>query len=286
MGLPEPRPTTRSAGEAQIGGRVRHSRRGHFAAATPATIGTVIDAVREIVSLIHRPRGTDVDNGARSPRGLLTLTLYALLAGCIPYTVGSTARTVAPGERTSSVSTYLILNGMEDLSDSTASRTASLIGVDNEIRFGLDRRSDVGVRVPNLSGIVLTYKRRLDAVPTDEAGSPRGYVVALMPGLGFVNFGEHAHFELTMLASAPQDQRLLPYGGMRVMQVLPLSSTAVRDTPTAGVFAGLRIGTADQGVSPELGIYYDRSALDLRSSTVIVVPSLTVQGVSLRDLLF
>ena len=223
---------------------------------------------------------------SRHPYGLLPLTLCALLTGCIPYAVGSTAQTVAPGERITSVSTYLIVNGVEDLSDSTVSQRTSLIGADNEFRFGLDRRSDVGVRVPNLSGLVLTYKRRVDAVTTDSAAWTRDYAVALMPGLGFVNFGEHAHFELTLLASAARQPTLLPYGGIRVMQVLPLSSTAVRDTPTAGAFAGMRIGTADQGVSPEIGVYYDRSALHIRSSTFIIVPSLTVQGVSLRDLLF
>jgi hypothetical protein len=214
------------------------------------------------------------------------LSLCTLLGGCIPYAVGSTAQTVTPGERTTSVSTYLILNGVEDLSDSTASRSSSLIGADNELRFGLTPRSDIGVRVPNLSGIVLNYKRRIDSETSDSAGAKGGYSVALMPGLGFVNFGEHAHFELTLLASAPPQQTVLPYGGIRAMQVFPLSSTAIHDTPTLGAFVGLRIGTAEQGVSPELGVFYDRSALDLRSSTFIVVPSLTLQGVTLRDLFF
>lgn len=246
------------------------------------TCSTDTDASR----LSLQPWSYGVPHQPRYPSGLLVLSLYTLLGGCIPYAVGSTAQTVGPGDRTSSVSTYLILNGVEDLSDSTAARSGSLLGADNELRFGLTSRSDVGVRVPNLSGIVLTYKRRIDGLTTDSADAKDGYYVALQPGLGFVNFGEHAHFELTLLASAPPQQPVLPYGGIRAMQVLPLSSTAIYDTPTIGGFVGIRIGTADQGVSPEVGVFYDRSALELRSSTFIVVPSLTVQGVSFRDLFF
>ena len=40
------------------------------------------------------------------------------------------------------------------------------------------------------------------------------------------------------------------------MQVAPLGYRAVHDTPTAGGFLGLRIGSPDFGVSPEVGVYY------------------------------
>lgn len=199
-------------------------------------------------------------------RILVALLACTLLSACLPYAVGSTPQTVAPGERTSNVLTYIIPQGVEDMTDSSTTRTQTLVGIDNEIRFGLSPRSDVGVRVPNLSGIVVTYKQRIDR--TEElAEDGGGLYVAVMPGVGFVNIGQHAHEELTLLASAAAPRTVLPYGGVRGMQVIPLSSEAVSDSPTLGGFAGVRIGTQVQAVSPELGFYYDRSALNLRSST-------------------
>jgi hypothetical protein len=60
--------------------------------------------------------------------------------------------------------------------------------------------------------------------------------------------------------------------------VAPLSSSAPSDSPTAGGFLGLRIGTEQLGVSPEVGVYYDRSALEVRSRDVIVVLALVIHG--------
>jgi len=61
------------------------------------------------------------------------------------------------------------------------------------------------------------------------------------------------------------------------MQVAPISSGAVSDSPTAGVFAGVTIGDWLVSVRPELGVFYDRSALKLRQSNFIIVPALTLQ---------
>jgi hypothetical protein len=109
-----------------------------------------------------------------------------------------------------------------------------------------------------------------------------------MPGFGFVNFASHAHFEATLLVSgyepmgaATRVERsplFVPYGGLRVMQVAPLSPDAVHDTPTAGGFLGLRIGSPEFGVSPEVGVFYDHSALGVRKGNVVVVPSLNFHG--------
>ncbi len=61
------------------------------------------------------------------------------------------------------------------------------------------------------------------------------------------------------------------------MHVIPISSGAVRDTPTAGVFGGLKLRISERlSMSPELGVYRDdKSALELRDTNVIVVPSVT-----------
>ena len=211
----------------------------------------------------------------------LLASVMLLLAGCVPYAVGSTAETVSPGRETATAVAYAIPNGIRPLRGDSAGST-SFVGMDHEVRFGLTPISDIGVRVPSYSGVVVNYKYRF-------AGewNPPQLMLAVMPGAGMVNFGNHAHLEFSLLASLPSETgNLTPYGGLRAMQVIPISGVAVRDSPTLGGFLGLRIGSMDRGVSPELGIYYDRSALDLRDSSIIFVPALTVQGADLLRHLF
>lgn len=200
---------------------------------------------------------------------------------CIPYAVGSTARTVPAGQHTKATTAFVIPNAFEVAGDSTA---ATMPGIDSELRYGIDARSDVGIRIPSWSGIVVNYKHRLDAVPASPAADS-GVAVSIMAGGGFVNWGEHAEGELSLLASAREDRRLVPYGGLRVVQVVPLSHGAPSDRPTAGGFAGLRIGSHDVSITPELGLYYDHSALGVRRGDLIVVPSVTIRGDALSSLL-
>lgn len=211
-------------------------------------------------------------------RALVLAILGASLAStaCIPYAVGSTARTVPEGKSLRSSTAFIVPGAFEKKGDST---TASMPGLDTEWRIGLSDRSDVGVRVPSWSGAVINYKRRLDAATGDSSGA-----LAMLVGGGVVNWGEHAHFEASLIASAREDRHVVPYGGLRIMQVAPLSSTAVNDSPTAGGFFGVRFGTANEGFSPEIGIFYDKSALGIRERNIIIVPSVTVNGGSLRSL--
>ena len=203
------------------------------------------------------------------------------LAACIPYAVGSTARTVPAGKHTKASTAFVIPNAFEVAGDSTA---ATMPGIDSELRYGIDASSDVGIRVPSWSGVVVNYKHRLDAVPASPAADT-GVALSVMTGGGFVNWGEHAEGELSLLASAREDRELVPYGGLRVVQVLPISRGAARDRPTAGGFVGLRIGRHDVSVAPELGLYYDHSALGVRRGDLIVVPSITIRGGRLSSLL-
>jgi hypothetical protein len=205
-----------------------------------------------------------------------------LVAACIPYTVGTTAQPLRAGQNSTSMSTFVMpsIGGLE------SSRSASFLAVDFERRFGLDDRSDLGVRVPSGSGLIVNYKRLL----TD---SSKGTQVAVMPGAGFVNLGEHAHFELTLLASARErppvvtgvDTTLrptfVPYAGIRVMQVAPLAQGAAHDLPTAGAFLGVKIGGTDFGISPEIGFFYDHSTLGVRRGDLVVVPAISVHGARL-----
>ena len=193
--------------------------------------------------------------------------------GCVPYTVGSTARPAPLGELEQTASFYSIPGAVESDADSLS---VPFFGLDGELRYGIDDRSDIGLRLSNFSGAVLTYKRRLDGLSQDS-----GAAIAVMAGGGFVNLGEHAMLELTLLASGEDRGRVTPYGGLRAMQVLPLSRYAVSDRPSAGGYVGVRLGAADFGVSPEVGVYYDPSALDLRRRRVIIVPAVSMHGARL-----
>lgn len=224
----------------------------------------------------HPPPPRSLHAARRRPLAV-ALAVVAASTACLPYTVGTTAQPVAEGEVRRSVSAYVIPNAVERFGTRTG---AALPGIDAEARWGLDGSTDVGLRVPASSGLVITMKRRLagGADPGDAA-------LALMPGVGVVNLGQHAMAELSLLASGRTRGQLTPYGGLRALQVAPIARGAVHDRPTAGAFFGLRIGTDTLGVSPELGVFHDPSALGVRRSTWIVVPAVTLHGAGLGRLL-
>jgi len=198
-------------------------------------------------------------------------------AGCIPLTVGSTAQPVPVGTTVHSMSMYVVPNSVHDSIDN---RSYPRYGIDPEVRFGLDDRSDIGVRAPSFSGIVANYKRRLNGV-----SQAPGTAIAIMVGGGLVNWGDHAHLEATLITSAEDNDRFTPYGGIRAMQVIPINKGAVHDSPTLGGFFGARIGTRTTGISPEIGVFYDHSALRLRKGNVLIVPAITIHGDFARFLL-
>ena len=191
-------------------------------------------------------------------------------AACIPYTVGSSARTVPQGDTETASMIFVVPNAFETAADSAHGR--SLPGIDGEFRWGIDQKSDVGVRITSASGIIVNYKRRIDS-RVDQTRA----ALAFMVGGGFVNVGQHAIGEATLLASAGE-RGVTPYGGLRVMKTLPMSSGAVNDPPTAGGFAGARFGGNARGVAIELGVYYDESALRVRRRNVLFVPSIVLHG--------
>jgi hypothetical protein len=209
---------------------------------------------------------------------LLLPAVLPLAAGCIPYSTGTTAVPTPAGAMEPSMSAYFIPRGVED--GDADSTTSPLFGADLEARIGIDERSDLGIRAPGFVGVLVDYKRRLDAGPRD------GAAVAATFGGGVVNLGDHALVQAGLLASGPQNSGATAYGGVKAMQVVPLNSGAVSDQPTVGAFAGVRLGSQRLGISPEIGVFYDPSALDLRRSSWIVIPSFTFHGQELLDLFF
>lgn len=190
------------------------------------------------------------------------------LNACLPYTVGSTARTVPAHETTRMTSWYYIPSALKKPGDTIA---VPLAGSDLEFRHGLDARSDIGFRLLP-GGVSADYKRRFD---NDDTGI--GTALAWSVGGGIVNGGEHMMMQTTLIASGREDVRIAPYGGLRAMHVLPISEGAVSDRPTLGGFVGAQIGDRDFIIRPELGVYYDHSALSVRSRDVIFVPAITLK---------
>jgi hypothetical protein len=196
------------------------------------------------------------------------------LNACLPYTVGSTARTVPAHETTRMTSWYYIPSALKHPGDTIA---VPLEGTDVEIRRGLDARSDFGVRMLP-GGVAADYKRRFD-----DNKSATGTAYAWSLGGGIVNGGEHMMMQATLIASGREDGTVAPYGGLRGIHVLPISEGAVSDRPTLGGFVGAQIADREFVIRPELGVYYDHSALHVRSRDVIFVPAITVKRGSRRE---
>src|SRR5688500_7686859 len=89
---------------------------------------------------------------------LIAAVALAAPTACLPYTVGSTAQPVAPGEVQRSGTVYISPNAIELFGDSVAT---SLRGADAEVRWGLTESTDLGLRVPSFSGAVVTAKHRM-----------------------------------------------------------------------------------------------------------------------------
>lgn len=108
----------------------------------------------------------------RTVSRLLLTGLLSLTIGCIPYTMGSTAQTVPVGEQSRTTTAGFIIGGGSDLKDSeNAGGTTNMPMSDVEIQWGLTDHSDIGLRVPGGSGLVLNHKtRHRGAAHPDSAG--------------------------------------------------------------------------------------------------------------------
>lgn len=217
------------------------------------------------------------------PSARLALVMLLLTTACLPYTVGSTAQTVPQGELVRSTNASFVLGGGAPFDDSTGTggTSANFLSTDQELRYGTSDATDFGLRVTSGSGLVINFKRRHSGT-----AHPDSAAFASLWGAGIVNWAQHAHLEGTLIFSGARRGEMVRYGGVRLMQTFPLESGAVRDTPTAGVFFGLRLGQMDRNFTPELAIYYDESALGIRERNIIFVPSITLTGISFLPRIF
>ncbi len=193
---------------------------------------------------------------------MLTLTPLA----CLPYNMGATAATVP---RDSVVAVISMSSG------TTAIATRSeydirLPTLDVEARTGIDARSDMGVRVTSLSGLVGSYKRLL-------FGDAFGPAMAMQLEGGIVHLCEHGILGGSLLASGSEERSFAPYGGVRALALAPLRSNGTRSGPVLGGFAGLRLGAGRWSLLPELAVFRDPNQGDRRGRTWFVVPALGIR---------
>ena len=193
----------------------------------------------------------------------------SLQSGCLPYTVGNTAQPIRRGEKTFTSSIYVVPNGIS-IVDSTSQM---LRGMDLEARMGISDKADVGVRLASMSGLVINYKQRLSGYAHPDSGA-----LSWMLGAGVVGLAGHAHFEATLLASRPQRGYVMPYGGLKMMHIEPMSASAWHDPPTIGAFLGIRLGDSRDAFLPEVAVYYDEPTGGLRNTNIVVVPSISFRG--------
>lgn len=204
---------------------------------------------------------------------LLLLGLLAFASGCVPYAVGTTPEPAPRGAIVPST-TVQVAAGQPalgfDPSDGDTDERTTTFTFDNAVHFGLDDRSDAGVRLVGSSGVVATYKRQL------TPSGPRRIATAAIVGGGIVGLGSHAHVEATVLGAYPL-QTMTPYGGLRVQHLLPLGNDTFAPSPAVGGFFGIRLGEPDLGISPELGLFYSPTDT-LFETDWVIVPSVTVHG--------
>lgn len=210
-------------------------------------------------------------------REIVRLAACAAFTGCIPYTVGHTARPAGKTE----VNVTTSLFGVTQDEAYTLGRVPpytddqpfwNYVGIDAEVRKGVSDRADVGLRVTSLSGAVLTYMLKLNG-RTDKPGPS----ISAMIGGGLVGEISYGMFEASVLASGDERGRFTPYGGIRYVAVKPIS-TGESDRPTFGGVFGLRIGRPEFGISPEIGAFYDEALDHINRRHLLVVPSVSIHG--------
>lgn len=186
-------------------------------------------------------------------------------SGCLPYVVASTAKPTPVGELEAVAPTYLIPDAFR-IDDA---RRTPAIGFDFEGRFGVSRRSDVGIRVPTLSGVVASYKHLLTH-PDAASG------VAVMPSLGYVM--GYGYGDLTTIASGPVG-RVEWYGGLRIMGTTPLRDSLTAHGAILGGFIGLKVPSTRAIVLPEIGVFRGPPGLASKQSRLNVVVSVSLNRI-------
>ena len=193
------------------------------------------------------------------------LGLAGFAAGCLPYTMGSTAATVPRGEQRTTVS---VAASFGDRSPDEPPETPITI-VDAETRVGISEWSDVGLRITGINGAVVSYKHRLH-------GSTRGAALSAQVEGGVVKAGSMAMGGLSVLASSADAKRTAIFGGVRYLPVTRLTRDADREISTMGGFLGVQLRWASFVLLPELSVIRGYDDIIAHRATWFVIPSLSL----------
>lgn len=222
------------------------------------------------------PRSADRRSRASTPP-VLPLLLLAT-QGCLPYTSGLTARPV-PEQTVQSAVTVTGITPGALLRDSIA---GPFPWPELSVRWPLDRRTDIGVRI--LSTMILSLRRQV-------VGDEFDGVAGAIEGAVGITFEGKPHAGITATVSGPETGTIVPYGGVRGLlsgtghRGLGPPAGGQRDTrPMAafGGFLGLRLGGRALGVAPELGVFVVRDGFAPFASRVVLVPGVTIHRLRTR----
>ncbi len=195
----------------------------------------------------------------------------------MPYTSGLTARPVPQGtvQRTITISA---LSPAAFLRDSIS---IPIPWPDVAVRWPIDSRTDVGVRLP--SALIVSVRRQV-------IGEGIQGVAAAVEGAVGVTFEGKPHAGATVTLSGSERGSVTPYGGVRVLlsgtgdrplglqQVFSGATREARTMQAVGAFLGFRLGGMDRGVAPELGVFLVRPGFAPFQRGVVLVPGITIYG--------
>ncbi len=195
----------------------------------------------------------------------------------MPYTSGLTARPVPQGTIQRSITISTVWPGAF-LRDSIA---IPLPWPDAAVRWPIDARTDVGVRLP--SALIVSLRRQV-------IGEGIQGLAAAVEGAVGLTFEGKPHAGATVTVSGSETGRVTPYGGARALltgagdrplglqQVLSGVTREARTMQAVGAFLGVRLGGMDRGVAPELGVFLVRPGFASFPRRVVLVPGFTIYG--------
>lgn len=195
----------------------------------------------------------------------------------MPYTTGLTARPVPQGtvQRTITISA---LSPAAFLRDSIS---APFPWPEVAVRWSVDARTDVGVRLP--SALIVSVRRQV-------IGEGIQGVAAAVEGAVGLTFEGKPHAGATVTLSGSERGSVTPYGGVRALlsgagdrplglqHVFSGATREARTMQAVGTFLGLRLGGMERGVAPELGVFLVRPGFAPFQRRVVLVPGITFHG--------
>jgi hypothetical protein len=201
------------------------------------------------------------------------LALPLLCTGCLSYALGQGAETAPANQRSFGMSASIVRSQFGVDSLETPQRLILPL-FDAEARFHLDKRSDLGVRIVSLSGVMVSYKRQLTRPDTNPNVPENRGRVAMLVGAGPLAYGFRVAGEAALMASSKWSDGAQLYGAVRAMHSVPWLPLDEPNDHAYGVLLGTLFGSRESSIGAETGIYTHQSLFTADRRRVVVVPSL------------